>query len=172
MRSEVSEADRNSETFKSIFQTNKDRVYNFALRMLDDPDRAADITQDVFIRFFEMLRDQRTIDNPVAWLIVSARNLCLNALRTSRITRLLNDLDEPVTINSVPESDQTRLVRLALRELEVSDREILVLREYERFSYDDISKMLNISIPAVRSRLYKARLALRGKFLSLSITRN
>ncbi len=168
----MSEADRNSETFKSIFQTNKDRVYNFALRMLDDPDRAADITQDVFIRFFEMLRDQRTIDNPVAWLIVSARNLCLNALRTSRITRLLNDLDEPVTINSVPESDQTRLVRLALRELEVSDREILVLREYERFSYDDISKMLNISIPAVRSRLYKARLALRGKFLSLSITRN
>ena len=168
----MSEADRNSETFKSIFQTNKDRVYNFALRMLDVPDRAADITQDVFIRFFEMLRDQRTIDNPVAWLIVSARNLCLNALRTSRITRLLNDLDEPVTINSVPESDQTRLVRLALRELEVSDREILVLREYERFSYDDISKMLNISIPAVRSRLYKARLALRGKFLSLSITRN
>ena len=71
-----------------------------------------------------------------------------------------------------PETDQTRLVRRALRELEFSDREVLVLREYERFSYDDISKMLNISIPAVRSRLYKARLALRGKFLSLSITRN
>ena len=92
----MSEAEPRSELFLGpVFQPHKDRVYNFALRMLDDPDRAADITQDVFIRLFEMLRDQRTIDSPPAWLIVSARNLCLNALRTSRITRLLNELDEP-----------------------------------------------------------------------------
>jgi RNA polymerase sigma-70 factor (ECF subfamily) len=163
---------RHIEQFKDIFQTEKNRVYNCALRMLGDRDRAADVTQEVFIRLFEQLRESIRIDNPAAWLIVSARNLCLNVLRSARITRLLNDEDDSVDEAIESGADQARIVRKALADLDLAHREVLILREYERFSYEEIAGMLDITAAAVRNRLYKARVALREKFLSHSIARN
>ncbi|HKK21123.1 MAG TPA: RNA polymerase sigma factor [candidate division Zixibacteria bacterium] len=163
---------RHTEQFRDIFRTEKNRVYNFALRMLGDRDCAADVTQEVFVRLFEQLRESTRIDNPAAWLIVSARNLCLNFLRSARITRLLNDDDDPINEAIEPETDQARIVRRALADLDLAHREVLILREYERFSYEEIAGILDITTAAVRNRLYKARVALREKFLSLSIARN
>ena len=168
----MSEANRRQVLFQTIFEGHKNRVYNFALRMLNDPDQAGDVTQEVFVRLFEQLRNSHPIDNPTAWLIVSTRNLCLNLLRSSKITRLLNEEDDPIDDTTEPETDQARLVRRALKKLDIAHREIIILKEYEQLSYEEIASILDITTAAVRNRLYKARLALRETFLSLSIARN
>jgi RNA polymerase sigma-70 factor, ECF subfamily len=152
--------------FKALFGEHKDRVYNFALKMLADKDEAEDVTQEIFLKLYH-----RSGAEPIAdiksWLFISARNLCLNKLRVRRREVAIEyavDIESP---DSSTHQQQNRLLENAMQLLEPDQRESLILKEYEKLSYREIAGIMGISVPAVRSLLYRARCDLRRRYLAL-----
>lgn len=70
--------------FMDVFQRYKNRLYSYSCRMIGDKDKAADIIQDVFIAYYRCLSKGQTITLPQNWLLVAARNRCLNAIRNDK----------------------------------------------------------------------------------------
>jgi RNA polymerase sigma factor (sigma-70 family) len=88
----------------------------------------------------------------------------LNLLAAERRKRLRDAIsaesDSELTTNTV--SDAALWVRHALEKLDASEREILMLREYEQLSYSEIAQLLRVRVNTVRSRLFRARMALKS----------
>ena len=140
------------EKFVELFNANKNKVYNFALKMLKDKDTAEDITQETFIKLYNNLSNGSSISSPKNWLFIITRNLCLNELRDKKNKTAFDNIqnhDSPI-FNNV----DIRYLRLrkALNNLDVKYREALVLKEYQGFSYNEIAQILNITVSAVRAR--------------------
>lgn len=152
--------------FAAAFKAHKNHIYDYALRMVGDADSAGDITQEAFIRLYRSLTDHTAILDIRGWLYVCTRNLCLNYRRRRGREIPLADLpihSEPMTPGRNPRTDA---VRKALAALDKKYREALILKVMQGFSYREIAHILQITVPAVRSLLYKARLALRDKLES------
>lgn len=147
------------------------QVYHFSRRLLGSAEGAQDITQDVFIKAFLALETWQPDAAFPAWLLRIARNACLDVLRAQQRYPLLS-LDsqaEQLTADSANVEEHAihaqRLETLeqALFELSVEHREILILRDIEGFSYQEIADLLDINTGTVRSRLSRGRAALMQK---------
>ena len=158
-----------TDRFTDVFHRLKNHIYDFALTMLGDSEAAGDVTQETFIRFLDRLRGGDGIDNEKNWLFIVARNRCLNLLRDARRTVRL----EAGAINRTGrhEGAERLEVQQALNAVDVSYREALVLKVYHGFSYDEIAGILDITLPAVRSRIYKARLQLKDYIAGTQVER-
>ncbi|HQT92238.1 MAG TPA: RNA polymerase sigma factor, partial [Candidatus Kryptobacter bacterium] len=132
----------------------------FCCRMLNDADEAKDVVQEVFLRFFESpVRFDGEISVKV-WLFRSARNRCLNLIRDrSKISNMGHDGEEPVeTKPDGPDPHEAHYIVRNLFERMPSDyKEILILREWDQLSYDEIAQTLGTTVSAVKSKLFKAR---------------
>jgi len=147
-------------------------AYLLALQLLGNRDDALDATQDALLRFFSTL-DRFRPEQPVRpWLYSIVRNRCRDLMRRGRVRRA-EPLDaEPdrwrpeLVDNSVdPEldaerSELRRQVFAALGGLQRDHREILVLRDYQDLSYEEIAKVLRVPRGTVMSRLHRARKAM------------
>ena len=157
--------------FREIFDRYKNRTYDFALRMLGDRDAAGDITQEVFLRLYKAIDSNPGIGNMQSWLFILTRNLCLNNIRDSRKQVSIEEMNFDSTVGSDFGNAGVIQIRKAMSALDEKYREALVLKEYEGFTYSEISGILGVTVPAVRSLLYKARLQLKENFENLSIKR-
>ncbi len=156
-----------TERFTELFHANKNMVYDYALKMLSDRDGAEDISQEAFVRLYNNLKSKAQINNPQAWLFIITRNLCLNKIRDTKTSVTLDNVEhsEALATNNI-NPEHFRLQR-ALNSLDTKYREVLILKEYEGFSYDEISKILNTTIPGIKAMLYKARVQLKRNYESL-----
>jgi RNA polymerase sigma factor (sigma-70 family) len=139
--------------------------------MIGDKDNAADIAQDVFIGYYRCLTRGETISSPLNWLLVSARNRCLNAIRDKRKTvpiETANPLSGGLSPDYRMKSDY---LNRAILQLDPLQREALILKEYEGLSYKGIATIMSITIPAVRSLLYKGRNSLREIYSGINSRR-
>lgn len=144
------------------------QVYHFSRRLLGNEVTAQDITQDVFVKAFLALDTWQPTAAFAAWLLRIARNACLDMLRIQqrRPTLSLDDYTEPLIANTPSMEEQTiqtqrlQMLENALLELSLDHREIIILRDIEEFSYQDIADFLDINVGTVRSRLSRARAAL------------
>jgi RNA polymerase sigma-70 factor, ECF subfamily len=144
--------------FDELFARYRDPLHGFFRRRLDSPERAEDLTQETFLAViraasrYEPRAPLRTYLFGIAFKLLSAERRKQASNPASQIK------DEPA---SDPESDLVLSVRQALGRLEATEREILMLREYEQLSYSDIADLLRIPLNTVRSRLFRARLAFK-----------
>jgi RNA polymerase sigma-70 factor, ECF subfamily len=152
--------------FQSLFGEDKDRVYNFALKMLADRNEADDVTQELFIKLYQR-GDSEKVADIKSWLFIAARNLCLNKLRTRRRELPFECAENLESPGSSLDSSQTRLLELAMQKIDPDQRESLILKEYEKLSYREIGEIMGLTIPAVRSLLFRARCNLRQQYLAL-----
>lgn len=150
-------------------------VYLVALQLLGDREEAMDATQDALLRFLATLSRFRPGEPVRPWLLTIVRNRCRDLLRRRHIRRadsLDSDPDEggyfvaePVSDLPSPQEDlerrslQRRVWR-ALGALSPAQREMLVLRDYQDLSYQEIADQLAVPIGTVMSRLHRARRAL------------
>ena len=159
------------ERFLTLFHENKDRLYDFALRTLSSRDAAEDITQQAFVRLFNTLSRNSSITDGRSWLFITTRNLCYNHIRDRQKEVPLDHLnDSEMTIPPFSNPEHMRLQK-ALGQLDTPYREALILKEYEGFSYYEIAKILNTTVPAVRTVLYKARLKLKSNYEKIKTMR-
>jgi RNA polymerase sigma-70 factor (ECF subfamily) len=144
-------------------------LYRYAWRLLGgNADEAADMVQEACLR---LVRGARPLPEPGAirrWLFVVVRNLCLSQLRRGarRREQSLEEVAEPRAQGPDPAcacaaGERGRLVAEAVARLPLELREVLILREYEAMNYEAIAAMMEIPLGTVRSRLARAREALR-----------
>jgi RNA polymerase sigma-70 factor, ECF subfamily len=138
-------------------------AYRVALRILGNPTDAEDVTQDSLLQAWQALptlRDRRLFST---WLYRIVTNRCLNAIRSRRAMGVLpNEIeDETRRPNHVTEAGrQLQALRRAIMRLTPEQRAPFVLRELEGLSYEEIAEALGTTVPAVKGRLHRARLAL------------
>lgn len=160
-----------SVAFGQLVGTYQDRLYNALLRVLGSAEDARDLTQDAFVQAFVKLETFRGQSAFYTWLYRIAFNLAMSHARRARkmvsLDSVKNDRGgEPCDGDAMPEAkaeqrEQVELVQAGLAQLSMEYRQILVLREMEGCSYEQITEILEMPIGTVRSRLFRARLQLR-----------
>lgn len=158
--------------FEDIVRAYEKNVYNIALRMSGSREDALDISQEAFLKAYRSLRSFRGESKFSVWLYRIVSNTALDYLRT-RARRAADSLsveDESgesaeLAIADESQSPETLLERKLTREalqrglnsLPEDQRKILLLREIEGFSYEEIGKILSIESGTVKSRIFRAR---------------
>lgn len=150
--------------FVSLYNRHKHAVYTFCYKMLLDRDQAQDVMQETFLRVYENRDRLINAGSFRAWLFTIARNQCLNQLRrSSRHVPLEAERPEmeggPFAgpMAHLEKSEQVELVNRFLARLSPEYREVLILREYQNLSYEEIAAVTRSTLSAVKSRLFKAR---------------
>ena len=166
--------------FGELVEAYQDKVYNLALRMCGNADDAFDLAQDAFFRAWRGLSGFQFESAFSTWLFRLTSNVCLDWLRAKkrRPTVSLTTLDDEgeevqMEIRDPGKSPEELLlaaedraaVAKAMNELPVEFREILTLRAIDDLSYTEIAEILHLREGTVKSRLSRARLALRNKLL-------
>jgi RNA polymerase sigma-70 factor (ECF subfamily) len=146
--------------FEELFARYREPVWGFFRRRVPDTRRAEELAQDTFLAVLEAVPRYHPRGSFRSYVFGIAYNiLCSDRRRTaSRTTSWL--ATDPVAPEVDP--DLALWVRSALAKLDSVDREILMLREYEQLSYQEIAEVRGIPLNTVRSRLFRARMALRG----------
>ena len=165
-----------SSSFDLLVKEHYTRVYNTAFRMLGDADRAADATQAAFVRAFSSLRSFRGEASFSTWLYRIVVNVCLDELRDAAkqpvgLTFVSGEDDEPQERSlpdeqADPAGEATRherqaLVHEALQQLAPEQRMVLVLYDLSGLSYQEAARALEIPVGTMKSRLNRARNALK-----------
>lgn len=161
----------NKPAFEKLVHRYYLKAYGIAIMKMHDPDLAFDISQEAFIRVFKSIKRFDSEKSFAPWLYKIVQNLCLNHLRRrkkrwivfSDLFRSSDSSDNEPVYDSFVETDQferneqrAHLWR-SLKRLDKSNREIIVLKDLQGFSYNEISEILSIPIGTVMSRLYYAR---------------
>jgi RNA polymerase sigma-70 factor (ECF subfamily) len=166
--------------FEGLVSRHEDKVYGLALRMTRSEADAAEITQDTFLSAYQHLSEFRGEAAFGSWVHRIAANNALMRLRRQKVLDIVSDdltgpeFTERGSLAEPPESDWSkraddkvlddelgRAIHAATDALPEGYREVFLLKDVEGLSYEEISEMVGISIPAVKSRLHRARLALR-----------
>ncbi len=142
-----------------LFTRHHRDVYRFLYRMTGSRDAASDLAQDVFLKVVTALSNGGPVGHERGWIFAIARNLLIDRQRgRSRALPLADQPAEPAKDGS-----QALAVGLsqALGRLADNDREIFLLKEVGGLSYQEIAAACDCTVESVRSRLYRARSALR-----------
>lgn len=160
--------------FESLVKSNMKRAYFSALGIIGSHDAAMELSQEAFIRAYRHFKSFDRSKVFFTWYYKILRNLCLNFIRDMKKKGRLNSLEKiPLEIcddavKTSEENDLKEKLEIALNQIEIEDREILILKEFENYSYKEISEALEIPIGTVMSRLYYARKRLAEKFERLT----
>jgi RNA polymerase sigma-70 factor, ECF subfamily len=147
----------------AIFERYRNPVWQFFRRRVSDPARAEELAQDVFTAILEAAPRYEPRASFRSYLFGIAYNVLMADRRKRPTTAGWLDEVEPSANASDPVV--ALWVRRALAQLDDIDREVLMLREYERLSYQEIANLQQIPINTVRSRLFRARIAMRDALM-------
>ncbi len=146
-----------------MYESYAERIRSFCARRLDDPHEAADAVQDTFLRAWLALRNGTQVRYPLPWLLTIADNVCVSRFRArgARIATTALSAEERVEL---PEPTHvTAGLAAALRALPDRQREALLRRELQGYSYDEIGAELGVSRASVAALLHRARLTVADR---------
>jgi RNA polymerase sigma-70 factor (ECF subfamily) len=157
------------------------RVYAIAGSYARTADQSRDLAQDIFVRLYEKRRLWPATEFFVPWMIRTARNLCIDHVRTTRARPAGVDDSEDV-LARLPSGERDpeaswagrrdqALVRRALGRLTAISREIILLRDIQGLSLEEVASLLHIPIGTIKSRSNRARLELARKLVDLGFRR-
>jgi RNA polymerase sigma-70 factor (ECF subfamily) len=168
---------REEAAFNELVRAHQGQVYRLLLRMLGDPAEAEDVTQEVFVNVFKALDRFRGDSALATWIHRIAANLGKNRLKY--LARRARDAQRPLdearhghaSTEALAPPDQQlegrrteQRVRDALAALDDDHRVLVVLRDLEHMSYEEIQEVTGLPIGTVKSRLHRARLSLQRAF--------
>ena len=164
--------DGDANAFETLVLEYEKNVYNIALRMTGNSEDAADMTQEAFIKAYNSLQAFRGDSKFSVWLYRIVSNVCLDFLRSKNrrptVSLSVEDDDgEDTQLDVADESQSPELlldrkltrdsVRRGLDSLPPDYRQILLLREIQGLSYDEIAQALSLEVGTVKSRIFRAR---------------
>ncbi|MBI2863726.1 MAG: sigma-70 family RNA polymerase sigma factor [Chloroflexi bacterium] len=166
------------QAFNCLVEVYQSRVYNLSLRLLGNPEGAADATQETFVSAFQGIGKFRD-GNFKAWLLRIATNACHDQLRaykrrpTTSLDSLMDDPENPVDFPDHEESPEDHALRQELAQaiqsglsvLPFDQRVAVVLSDVQGHSYEEIATITNSSLGTVKSRLSRGRARMRDFLL-------
>ncbi len=170
--SELSDAElvavvaQDSSAFGELVRRHQDFVFGAALRVVRNPTLAEDVAQEAFVRAYKALPEFRQESQVRSWLYRIATNLALNA-----VTRKREFAHDDVPVSTTAPSAERSAERVLLQEklgeamndLPENLREPLILREIKGMSYQEIANEMSLPLNTVRTRILRARRALRDE---------
>ena len=167
-----------SEAFGELLNLYENKILNYCYRMLGNRTDAEDATQEVFVKLYRFIGSFTGQSAFSTWLYKIASNVCLDYLRKNKKHTsdtvslhqqnaegeefLLNIEDKGLTpYESAQMSEAQRVLALALEQLSEDQRKVVVLRDVEGLSYEEIGEVMGIAEGTVKSRINRARLALK-----------
>ncbi len=171
------------EAMSCLIAKYQDRIYNSILKICSNRDDAAELTQDTFVKVIESIGSFRGQSSFYTWLFRVAVNLTLNHCRrrlkfspmsldathdkqetdTQRLSQVIADSGKNDPVRLAQQKELARVVSDAIGKLQDDYRVILILRDIEQMSYAEIAEVLDIEYGTVKSRLSRARNALRER---------
>ncbi len=157
-------------TLDTVITTYRQQICTFARYFVNDASAAEDVTQEVFIRLW---RNPGLLDSSklLPWLMKVTRNVCIDSLRSRKSRNRIEVASLETTFNIVdrapgPEdlacsSEYQKRIVDAIEELNEPCKSIVILREVQGFSYQEIADTLNMSLSNVRMSLFRGRRYLR-----------
>ncbi|MEM0915307.1 MAG: RNA polymerase sigma factor [Planctomycetota bacterium] len=166
-----------------LLESQQKRLYQVCLRMLGNRDTAAEACQEAMLQIIQSIGDFRGESRLSSWMIRIAKNQSLTRIRRDKVRRTLSidapragdgdqadelrrrlaDPREPTPDVRVEQEERQRLVLAALADLEPDHRRVLVLRDVDGMDYAQIAEVLELALGTVKSRLFRARVALRER---------
>lgn len=154
------------------------RIYGLAFHYTGNAEEARDLAQDIFIRLYRRLDACTNDDTFVPWLIRMARNACIDRLRRIKArpqggpTSVDEMYDLPAPGPDPSEEWRTRkrrnLVHQAMQRLSEINREIIVLKEIQGLTFDEIASLLKVPVGTVKSRSNRARTDLARELVAMT----
>ncbi len=155
----------NHHAFAELYARYKSQLYTFCVRMVGERDRAGDAFQETFLRLIKYQNSFKAEKKFGPWLFAIARNACLRILEDEG---LYTELDEAMAEELLfgqksggLDFSEKKTIADALLQLPANLREVIMLYEYEGFSYDEIMQITNVSMSLVKVRIHRARNLLR-----------
>ena len=161
-----------TEAFERLVRTYENKIYHLALRMCGSADEAADIAQEAFLAAWRGLPSFRGEAGFATWLYRLTSNAAIHYLRRQKKQRGDMSLDDEElgldAVDSGPSPQETAegselrsAVAAGFNQLSEGHRQVLVLREIQGLSYEEIASVLELDIGTVKSRISRARSSLR-----------
>lgn len=166
------------EAFRELVEAHERRVIGTVTRMLGDENEAQDLAQQVFIRVWKSASRWEPTAKFTTWLYTILRNLVFNECRrrsrhpTRSIDAASDDEEHPQQFadgntkapdTSLLDGEMQDAIERAIQELPEAQRMAVVMRRYQDVSYEEIAEVLDLTVPAVKSLLFRARTDLREK---------
>ncbi len=167
--------------FDELVRRHQREVFAVALRMLGDRDEAEDVAQDAFVRAYQALGSFRREAKVSTWLVSITINLCRNRRRwwARRRRVIVASVDDPIETpegslahevadpaptpaTAAQRQEQSERLMTLLQKLDASSRAVIILRDVQGDSYEEIAEALHLRVGTVKSRLSRARLQLRA----------
>ncbi len=164
--------------FEELIETYQNKVFNIAYSMLNNYEDANDVAQEVFIRVYKSIKNFKGESSFSTWLYRITTNVCLDELRKRKnknvvsidedipfddgeVTRQI--VDDGPTPDIIAEKKEVReIVNEAIGQLSEEHKTVIILRELQGLSYEEISKIINCPRGTVKSRINRARSALKN----------
>jgi len=182
-KKKLSNINNNQEiTFEEVYSDCSTKILNLAYRFTSDGEQARDLTQDIFIKVFQNLKNFKGESSAFTWVYRIAVNHILNYLKKEKRRKFIQLIDKNVKeaiteeagsrtlITNNPSSSQiledeerSRIVKSIIDELPPKYRVPFILYKYEGMSYKEIAESLEISLSSVETRIYRARKQLIAK---------
>jgi RNA polymerase sigma-70 factor (ECF subfamily) len=166
--------------FDMIVRRYKDQLLNFVYRFVGNMEEAEDIVQETFLRVYRNRQAYKRIAKFSTWIYTIAGNLARTELRKRKRRRIfsISDLgyeDKDYEISDEvfnPESHvdsriQEEIIQREINKLPPKFREVIILRDVQELSYEEISKILNVPIGTVKSRVNRGRLKLQDRLTKI-----
>ncbi|MDD4494047.1 MAG: sigma-70 family RNA polymerase sigma factor [Eubacteriales bacterium] len=165
------------DAFESLIKEHQKRVYNIALRMLGNPEDAYDAAQEVFLRVYKSLHGFKGQSSFSTWIFRITKNVCLDELRKRNRRNFISidkeieygdgsvqmqiEDERPTPEEAAERAELSNNIKDAISMLPEQHRILIILRDIQNFSYEEIAGILQIPDGTVKSRINRARSALR-----------
>lgn len=143
-----------------------DGIYRFILKQLRDEERARDIVQDTWEKLW-VNREQVEIGKVKSWLFTTAYHRMIDVIRVQKRTSFVEETPDYHDADHQPSVDLKKWIDQALNTLPEIQKTVVLLRDYEGYSYDEIGEICQLNESQVKVYIYRARLAMQKYLVSV-----
>tara|TARA_Y100001935_G_C17169570_1_gene439514 strand:+ start:156 stop:641 length:486 start_codon:yes stop_codon:yes gene_type:complete len=145
-----------------------DRIYRFILKQLADKDKANDIVQEAFIRLWNKVQDVN-FEKAKSYLFTTAYHSLVDDVRTDKRINKLKEYQKTDTVSYNSYSDLKEILNIAVDKLPEIQKSVVLLRDYEGYSYKEIGDIMELSESQVKVYIFRARKALKAFLVSMDV---
>lgn len=170
-------------SFEELVYKYEKLVYSICYKMFKNDQDSLDFTQETFIKVYKNMSNAIGKGSFKSWICTIATNTCIDELRKrkNKYTLSLDDTFEndsknakidppdksPTPLEKIIEDENSELLAKAIGNLSEDNKSIIIMRDVEGYSYDEIAKFLGISLGTVKSRISRARKKLQKNYIEL-----
>ncbi len=161
-----------ADAFETLVRRHEKKIFNLLYRWLGDYDEAAEVAQEVFLAAFRAIKRFRGDSSFATWLYRIGVNHAKNRQKSLQVARQrwqATEISDPPgdpssdPAEGVEQRERHELVQRGLNDLDADDALLILLHDLQEFRYEEIAESLDIPLGTVKSRLHRARQALRAK---------